>query len=407
MSNLLSRRDVLTKGSWMAVGLMTPSWLSAVTRSDLVRAAKGKPPTGGVLVVCQLSGGNDGLNTLVPYADPLYRQLRPTLALPESDLLDLDGHMALHPSLGGLRDLYAEGKVALVQGVGYENPNLSHFKSMDIWHQASPDGSLKYGWIGRHFDLMASRNAFGPVDGLGLSVDKPRALAAKQAGVPCFASLNDVQSMLGDPDTERLLRQMQGPAQAGSVGAAQKAGTAALDAVAALHDKLGSYTPTGDYGDTDFGKAFRQAAQLVATSPQTRVIYLSAGGFDTHAQQPERHAQLLEGFGNAVKAFQREMEALGKADQVMVMAFSEFGRRAYENASLGTDHGKAGPMVLVGTRVRGGLHGPRPDLTNLDAGDLKHEIDFRSVYAVALDDWLGSDSATVLGGEYRRLELVK
>lgn len=403
MSELVTRRNLIKGGTMIAVGLVAPRWLATIAEADVVRQAKGGKAMGDtVLVVCQLSGGNDGLNTVIPYADPLYRSLRPTLGIPDAKILKLNEKLGLHPALAGLGELYKENKVAIVQNVGYPKSNRSHFKSMEIWQSASPEGNLKGGWIGRHFDAEIGHSPLNPVVALGLSTEKPLSLVGQQASIPCFASLADIKNMVGDPDMERMLREIQGKdAMAGSATrAVQQANRSALDAVSILSKQLDGYTLKQTYANDAFGRGFSQIAQLVATSPATRVVYFSAGGFDTHARQPEQHEKLLKGFGDAVLAFQREMEALGKADKVVVLAFSEFGRRAAENASQGTDHGQAAPMFLIGKRVKGGLHGPIPDLAKLENGDVPFTQDFRGVYAAALDEWMGGDSQVVLGQKY-------
>ncbi|MEX2244587.1 MAG: DUF1501 domain-containing protein [Fimbriimonadaceae bacterium] len=406
--NDFSRRELFRRGGMIAVGMMAPPWLAAIAKADLVRQAKGKRATSDtVLVVCQLSGGNDGLNTVVPYASASYYELRPTLAIKDSETLKLNEAMGLHPNMTGVHELYKEGKVAIVQNVGYPSPNRSHFKSMDIWHSASPDGKIGYGWIGRHFDLLGQAGPVNAVAGLGLSVEKPRALNAKSASIPCFASLADIQAMVGNQDSERMLREIQGAQGTGAVRTIQQANNSALDAMAALQGRLATFTPKQSYGNDRFGNGFKQIAQIVASSPATRVVYFSAGGFDTHSKQADSHGNLMKQFSDAVLAFQREMEAAGRADKVMVLVFSEFGRRSYENGSAGTDHGAAGPMLLIGKNVKGGLHGPNPNLLDLDRGDLKWKVDFRQVYATSLDSWMGSDSAIVLGQQFGPLDVLK
>ncbi|HEY3782887.1 MAG TPA: DUF1501 domain-containing protein [Fimbriimonadaceae bacterium] len=409
MSDLLSRRDVFKRGGVIAIGLTAPRWLSTIARADVFKKAAGKNPTGNtVLIVVQLSGGNDGLNTVVPYADKQYYTLRPTIGITEDKVLKLNDQMGLNPSLTGIADLYKQNKVAIIQNVGYPNPNRSHFKSMDIWQSASPQSVLRYGWIGRHFDHQMSTGPLNPVVALGLSYDKPLALTAKEASIPCFASLVDIQNMVGDPDSEKMLRQIQGKdAPLGSdVRVVQEANETALDAMSLLNHQLKAYAPKGTYGRDSFGQGFKQIAQLVATSPNTRVIYFSAGSFDTHANQIATQGKLLQYFGDAVKTFQEEMEALGKADNVLVLTFSEFGRRSYENASAGTDHGAAAPMFLIGTKVKGGLHGPIPNLHDLDDGDIKMTTDFREVYSMALDEWMGGDSEIVLGEKFKHMDAI-
>lgn len=405
----LSRRQLMKGGAMIAVGLAAPRWFSSIAQADILRkAGGGAPAKDTVLIVCQLSGGNDGLNTVVPYADAKYYQLRPTLGLPTDKVLKLNESLGLHPALAGLHELYQQKKVAVIQNVGYPNANRSHFKSMDIWHSASPDGTMKYGWIGRHFDQQMTLGPLNPVVALGLSTDKPLALTARNASIPCFASLVDVQAMVGDPDSEKMLRQIQGmDAMEGSpTRVVQQANKSALDAMATLSKQLSGFTPKQTYGNDAFGNGFKQIAQLVATSPATRVVYFSAGGFDTHARQLESHEKLLGGLGNAIRAFQNEMEAIGKADKVVVLVFSEFGRRSYENASGGTDHGAAAPMFLVGKNVKGGVYGNLPNLNDLQDGDLKFNIDFREVYATALENWVGGDAGLVLGKDFKKIDVI-
>lgn len=409
MSDLLSRRDIVKSGGMIAVGLVAPRWLATIAHSDLLSQAQGGKASGDtVLIVCQLSGGNDGLNTVVPWANKKYYELRPTIGIAEDQVLKINNDLGFNPALKGLAELYTQKKVAIIQNVGYPRPNRSHFKSMDIWQSASPESAMKNGWIGRHFDQQQALGALNPVVALGLSTDKPLALNGEHASIPCFASLADIQSMFGDPDAERLLRQIQGAdAKAGSdTRVVQQANKTALDAMSLLSKQLSGYAPKQTYGTDVFGNGFKQIAQLIATSPQTRVVYMSAGGFDTHARQPDQHTKLLTGFGNAISAFQKEMEAIGKADKVVVLVFSEFGRRCFENASAGTDHGAAAPMFVIGSKVKGGVYGPMPDLNDLQDGDLKFKIDFRQVYATALDGWMGGDSEVVLGKSFEKIGLL-
>ena len=408
--NNLTRRELLAKGTMIAVGLSTPRWLAAVAHGDLIRAAGGrKVDPDNILVVCQLSGGNDGLNTVVPFADPLYAKARPTLALKGDEVLHLNEAMGLHPTMGGLATLYKEGKVAIVQNVGYPNPNRSHFKSMDIWQSASPDAKLPFGWIGRSMDERLAQQMYNPVACVGLSTGRPLALQAKDASIPCFASLADIKSLVGNADAEKLLRQIQGrdAEQGSAIRTIQDANRAALDAMNLLNAKLDGAKPKQTYGENGFGRGFAQISQLLMASPQTRVVYFSHGGFDTHSRQKDAHAKLMQEFSDAVLAFQREMEAAGLDKKVTLLVFSEFGRRVEENGSLGTDHGEAAPMFLIGSRVKGGFHGPNPDLANLSRGDVPWKTDFRSVYATTLENWLGNDAGLVLGSEFPTLDLIK
>ncbi|MDR3690123.1 MAG: DUF1501 domain-containing protein [Fimbriimonas sp.] len=408
MSNTLSRREILKNGGMIAVGLVAPRWLSSIAEADVLRQAKGgKPASDTILVVCQWSGGNDGLNTVVPYANKAYYSLRPMIGIQEPKVLKLNSEMGLNPGLSGLADLFQQGKVAIIQNVGYPQPNRSHFKSMEIWQSASPESTMKYGWLGRHFDAEMKHHPLNPVVALGLSTEQPLALAGENASIPCFASLADLRNMIGDADSEKMLREIQGmdAPNGTATRAVQNASRSALDAVSILQKQLATYKSQSTYANDAFGNGFKQIAQLIATSPQTRVVYFQAGGFDTHARQVEGHQKLLTGFGNAVNTFQKEMEAIGKADKVVTLVFSEFGRRAQENASLGTDHGAAAPMFLIGSKVKGGFHGPNPDLDNLFQGDVKYTQDFREVYAATLDTWMGGDSETVLGQRFSPVDV--
>lgn len=396
-------------GGLIAIGLVAPSWLSSIARADVLRQAAGGKATGDtVLVVCQFTGGNDGLNTVIPYADHLYYSMRPTIGIPDGKSLKLDEKVALHPSLNGLQELYKQKKVAIITNVGYPKPNRSHFRSMDIWQSANPETVINTGWVGRHFDQQMSQGTLNPVVALGLSTEKPMALVGKTASIPCFASLADVKSMVGDPEAEKLLRTVQGAdAMAGSsTRVIQDANNTAMEAMGILNRQISNYQSKSSYGTDVFGKGFQQIAELIATSPATRVIYFSAGGFDTHARQPDTQAGLLAGFGNAIQAFQGEMEAIGRADKVVVIVFSEFGRRAAENSSQGTDHGAAAPMFVIGSRVKGGIHGTPIDLSNLSNGDLAYTQDFRGVYATVLDQWIGGDSQAVLGKKFDHVDVL-
>ncbi|MEZ0324484.1 MAG: DUF1501 domain-containing protein, partial [Fimbriimonas sp.] len=256
MNDLFSRRDVIKSGGMIAVGLVAPRWLSSIAHADVLRQAKGvKAASDTVLVVCQLSGGNDGLNTVIPYANKLYYNFRPNLGVPDSKVLKLDENMGLHPALSGLHELFKQGKVAIVQNVGYPKASRSHFQSMDVWQAGSLEGRGKGGWIGRHFDIQAAKHPLDPVVALGLSTEKPLSLVGKQASIPCFASLADVKNMIGDADSERMLREIQGmDAMSGSsTRVVQDASKTALDAISVLKKQIGGYTNTGTYGNDAFG----------------------------------------------------------------------------------------------------------------------------------------------------------
>jgi uncharacterized protein (DUF1501 family) len=407
----MSRRQFLKAGlTLVAVGLAAPPWLAQIAHADAQRLRKGeKLPNDHILVVLQLTGGNDGLNTVIPYRDELYYQARPTLAIPEAQVVPLDERLGLHPALAPLKPLYEQRTLAILQNVGYPNPNRSHFRSMEIWQTADPDGHSRYGWLGKYLDTLTD-SAANPVMAISFTQELPIALHGKKAQVPCFASLTDLQVMTRDPELERTLktlsqaeeRKMDSPATV-----VRQSTRTALEAMEQLRERIRNYQPNAQYANDPFARGLQQAAQIIATSPQTRVLYVSVNGFDTHAGQANTHQRLLSQFAGAVSAFYSDLQAMGKADKTLLMVFSEFGRRVRENGSLGTDHGAAAPMFLLGGRVQGGLHGDPPDLRNLDGNnDLRMQLDFRRVYATVLE-WLGGDPEAVLGKKFAPISVVR
>ncbi len=384
------------------------------------RATASRPgvPDDRILVVVQLGGGNDGLNTVVPYGLRDYYNARPQLAVPEADVIRFaDGRadgLGLHPSLKGLMDLYQDGKLAIYQGVGYPNPNRSHFKSMDIWHTANPRGEGQgSGWIGRYFD-----NACGgePEPNLCVSIGPTAPLATQGQTVQpiAFDDANLFQwSGAGlHPDLAAEYERLNRAGVPDGVDPEAPAGflmRTALDAQVSS-DKIRDATasPTRvNYPGSALGRSLKMVAQMIRHGLGTRVYYTDMGGFDTHAGQSYRHAALLKQFADAIKAFYTDLEQQGDADRVLVMTFSEFGRRVKQNASAGTDHGTAAPMFIVGSGIQAGVHGAHPSLSRLDDnGDLTYGIDFRSVYASLIDQWMGADAQAVLGERFAPVPLL-
>ncbi|GIV02233.1 MAG: DUF1501 domain-containing protein [Armatimonadetes bacterium] len=406
MNNELTRRDFLRSSALIALGLAAPPWLAEIARADILKLAKGgKVSPDNILVVCQLSGGNDGLNTVIPWSDANYYRVRPTLAVPEDQVLKATDDLGFHPSMTAFKELYDQKQVAIVQNVGYPNPNRSHFRSMEIWQTANPDKVEAYGWLGKYLDNQAKAGSINPVVAIGLTQTTPVALKAKQVSVPCFASLADIRGLIGDPDEERRLREAQGGMADGSASTIREANLAALDAMSELNKVLQTYESKFEYNQDNFGRGFQQIAQIIATSAKTRVIYFSAGGFDTHSQQKDQHARLLQQFSDALNTFMKEMKAIGKAEKVTVLVFTEFGRRVAENNSQGTDHGSGNVLFVAGPQVEGGFIGEKPDLVNLDRGDIRWKIDFRQVYSTVLDEWMGADSATLFGKAFQHVPI--
>lgn len=406
MSEPITRRVFLARTGAVALGMAAPGWLGAFAQSGAIALAKGqRAPTDRVLVVCQLGGGNDGLNALVPFKDPKYFQLRPNLGIAAETVLDIDGRLGLNPALDGLHRLFLDKRAAAVCNVGYPNPNRSHFRSMEIWQTAAPETHASEGWLGKYVANISSQGQPSVVDAVGLSTERPLALASKTASVPCFSSLDDIKAMAGDTQLDAMLRQAQKGSSPKDADA-QKASLAALDAMKIIGERMAGWQPQTVFGTDPFGTAFRQAAQVVAKLPETRVVYISVGGFDTHARQLATQNRLLGNLGDALKAFDDEMVAIGKGDKTTVAVFSEFGRRTFENASEGTDHGAAGPVFLVGGGVNAGVHGSGIDLQNLHDGDLIYNVDFRDVYAELLG-WMGADPKPILSYTGKPLGALK
>ena len=406
MSDKHSRRDFLMMaGSLITMGVLVPGTLAHIGQARL-KSSLGGVKGGNVLVVVQLTGGNDGLNMVVPYKSERYYALRPSLALPESDVLPILENLALHPALAGLKGLWDSKQLALVNGVGYPSPDRSHFRSMEIWHTADPQAQQQLGWLGRFLDSNRD-NSNNPVMAVHFGRSRSAALTGAHTAVPTFASLADIQGIVRSADEERVLRTLQQGEDGSSALHSQRAMESALDAVDALQSKLGEYETKLTYADDEFSQGMKQIAHLMAVSPETSVFYFSVAGFDTHAQQAERHAELLGGLGSALSVFMQELAMLGKAESTSVLVFSEFGRRVAENASRGTDHGAAGPVLMVSGSIRPGLYGNYPSLEDLEDGDLRYNVDFRQIYAAILEQWFNADAEALLKASVEPLQLFK
>jgi uncharacterized protein (DUF1501 family) len=420
MRSMMTRKEFLTKGlTIVAAGATAPMFLTRTALAlnnpwdqSLTASAAGRPdwPT---LVVVQLGGGNDGLNTVVPYAHDEYYRARPHLAVPRQNLLRLTDEVGLHPALRPLKELYDDGRLAVVQGVGYPNPNRSHFRSMEIWQTADPEGTgLRTGWLGRLFDSECPD--CGQVAGLTLSPEMPLAMQGNSGRVvamdnPARFGFHPVQG--AGPQELEAFRQLIQPV-AGEEPVVDFLTHTEMNALLAAADmrkitgRLAQESDNG-YPKDPFAQKLRIVAELIAAGAPTRVYYVSLGGFDTHATQAGRHERLLEALGTGLGAFVRDLAQKSLTDKVLVMTFSEFGRRVAENASGGTDHGTAAPMLLVGGAVAPGVHGAQPSLSDLDQGDLKYKIDFRGVYATILEQWMGVHSDGILGGHFPTVGVLK
>ena len=363
-----------------------------------------------VLVVVQLSGGNDGLNTVVPYADDAYGRNRFTLRIGEGRVRKIDDYVGFHPAMEGFAKLLEDEKLAVVQGVGYENPNRSHFESMDIWHTARrKDQPRRVGWLGASLDAAVKVGPDVPAMHLGEG-KQPLALASLKVNVPSIRSLESFR-LRGGKDREliRTIEQALAPKRDANNDLLQflhGSASAALASSRRIQEVLGRGKTAVKYPATKLAGKLRDVAQLIDADLGTRVYYVTLGGFDTHSEQNNTHAALLGELSGAIAAFSEDLRSRGHDRRVLTLAFSEFGRRLRENASGGTDHGAAAPVFLVGSRVKAGLVGRHPSLTDLTSGDLKYHTDFRRVYATVLENWLGWPSAKVLGGQYKPLDVL-
>ena len=399
--------------------------LDAMAADSAIQSATGKDSP--ILIVLQLAGGNDGLNTLVPFGDDAYFRARPTLAIPGGKTLRLTDHFGLNPKLVGLKSLHDEGHLAIVQGVGYPNPNRSHFRSTEIWHTASDSGVTEnYGWMGRYFDSCCKGE--DPAIGVSIGGQPPQAFAAPEPRGITFSRPEQFRFDLKNTSdcnvADEFFRSVNdfesGEMDGGSIGMlpghADGAGDTldflqrtSLDAVMSS-DKIAEIikrTPPGaSYPPNRLADSFNLVARLIEGGMPTRVYYVAQGGYDTHSNQTGAHERLMAELDSSLSAFCGDLKAQGNFDRVLVMSFSEFGRRVQENASGGTDHGAAAPLFVVGGKVKPGIYGAAPSLTKLHDGDIIHSVDFRSVYATVLSKWLKAPVEPVLKGNFPILPFV-
>lgn len=389
----------------LAIGTAQPGgWLQALA-GELASQDQSSSVTDRILVVIQLSGGNDGLNTIVPYRDELYAKARPKLGIPSSDVIKLTEELGLHPSLRAIENQFSENRFSIIQGVGYPSPNRSHFESMDIWHSCHPKKDRSQsGWLGR---WITEQTAHPTSDSTAIHIGSdtlPLACQERGVQVPSLASLE--QMRLKAKLDSMQDKQSRPGAESNSKDSGSLLDFLSTSTVSALEvserlDKiLAQPDASGEFPKTALGEKLRAVSRLILSGLKTRIYYVTLDGFDTHANQPDVHASLLKQWSEALAAFLSRLKQTGQQDRVLVMTFSEFGRRVSENASLGTDHGAAAPMFLAGPKLPKIIHGPMPDLSDLEDGDLRFKIDFRSVYASVLEHWMMTDSRKALDGDY-------
>ena len=410
----IDRREFLQSAAVVSAGLVVPAFLPRTIAAATPSGAVGPAfKDDRILVVVQLGGGNDGLNTIIPCKNDAYHRARKTLRVTAKDAFALPGDdLWMHGGMTELKSLFDDGRVAIVNGAGYPNPNRSHFRSMEIWHTATDsDRVASTGWIGRYFDNCCSGKPV-PLTGVNIGPEMPQAFSSRSGAGVSFQEPQAFRWLNGGNDKApgrfRTLNQ---------VGEREPSGNDTLDflrhvtanVVASsqtVQDASKSTRKTTDYPRGRAGRDLQTISQMIRGGLPTRIYYVSITGFDTHANQQGAHERLLREFSDATAAFYRDMKTSGLSDRVMLMCFSEFGRRVTENASRGTDHGTAGPMFLIGDHVRPGCHGTYPDLTDLEDGDMKFTVDFRTVYGSVMEQWLDVRAAKVLGREFPTLDVV-
>jgi uncharacterized protein (DUF1501 family) len=413
---MASRRSFISKGLGVAVlGGTLPSFLRTAAFAQPLPALGSSVDPDNVLLVIQMGGGNDGLNTIVPYSDDAYHRVRPVIGIPEQSVIKIDDRIGLNPVMTGLDDLYKDGNVAIVQAVGYPNPNRSHFEATQIWETASPENPVSSGWLGRYLDRTVSpRDAADPshiFTAVALGDTVPTALIAQHVDVPAIGALNVFAYNAGrdasSKTTAGVLYDGAKPGQSPYLSLLETTARNALHGGDELRAKIADYKPAIAYPKDAFSQQLELAAQIVASRVGTRVIFVSIGSFDTHAGQRAQQDRLLGYLSQGLRAFYTDLAAHGLAQNVLAMTFSEFGRRVQQNASNGTDHGTAMPLFIVGGKVKGGVYGEHPSLTDLDAnGDLKHALDFRAAYATVLARWLGHDPSGIIAGTYDTVAFI-
>jgi len=406
----ISRRDFLLRTSgFVTVSAMVPRW--AVNGAGLIEESVEAAFANRTLVVLELAGGNDDLNTVVPYTDNLYLQMRSRIGIAASSVLALDGRLGLNPVMTGLKTMWDQNRVAVVENVGYPNSSLSHFAARDVWHTADPLLAQRNGWLGRWADRYIAGNG-NPLSCTAISQSLPRTLLADNVGVPSFVNLASYQyatdgAYPGDRDNQIRTFLTENGAEyeiTNSLDTLSQVGEDAISSSDLLQTVGTGYVLGGSYPPGTLGSGLLLIAQIINANVGARILYITFGGFDNHATEDIDHDPLLTTVSNGVKAFFDDLDAHGKSHDVLFMTWSEFGRRPQDNGSNGTDHGTAAAHFVVGDAVLPGIYGAPPNLASLDSnGNRRIENDFRAYYGTILQDWLGADSAAILGSGYPNL----
>lgn len=399
---ILNRRRFLQVGSLASAAAMMPKFLKALEKGDLV------PPGNKVLVVIQLSGGNDGLNTVIPYRNDIYYKMRPALGIKREAALPLTDEMGLHPALTGMKALYDEGAMGILNNVGYPNPDRSHFRSMDIWHSASD--SREYwssGWIGRYLDAQC-KGCDKPTQALEIDDTLSLAMKGEAAKGLAFIDPNRLYNTSNEAYFRDLMRTHKDDShEHHNVDYLYKTMAETISSASYIRQQFKTYRSKESYPNSALGKNMKTIAELIMSDINTKVYYVSHGSFDTHVGQQGQQERLFRQLDEAVSVFVQDLKKNNRFEDVVVMTFSEFGRRVGQNASGGTDHGTANNMFLLGGGLqRKGLLNEGPDLANLNEGDLQYKVDFKSVYATLLHKWLSADDKDILKQQYEYLDFI-
>ncbi|MBC2593279.1 DUF1501 domain-containing protein [Ruficoccus amylovorans] len=404
----LTRREFL-RSSASGLGLLA---FSGFVPAFLTRAAAAQVPAAerdrSILVLVQLAGGNDGLNTVIPFADDHYYNLRPKLGIPANKVIRLDDLTGLHPAMGKMSELWKDGKLSIVQNVGYPNPNRSHFRSTEIWETAvDSDQTTQTGWIGRYFDAECSgKPSSSEPNAVHIGDEMPQSCQSSVPhnifGMPANGSVGKA----ADREIDLLEDVIEASSNSGNAGYLQHTLMDTIVTQRQVNDVLGKYKPLAKYPGSSLGQSLQRVAALIAAGLETRVYFVRQGSYDTHANQSGRHQQLLGDLSAALAAFQFDLERHKLQDQVLTMTFSEFGRRPSENASIGTDHGTAAPLFVMGAGVKNPLVGTRPDLNVKKNQDLTYTTDFRQVYSTVLKNWMQADPSKVIERPFKSMNFV-
>jgi len=398
---LIKRKQFIQVGSLATASFMLPKFLKAFEQPAMI------PPGNKVLVVLQMSGGNDGLNTVIPIRNDIYYKTRPKLGIEKDKTLTLTDEVALHPALTGFKELFEDGGLGIMNSVGYPNPDRSHFRSMDIWQTASDSKSYVYtGWLGRYLDAQC-RGCDKPTQ--ALEIDDVLSLALKGEQMKGIA-LKDPQRLYNTSHQKYFKDVLADHKSAGAdqpVDYLYKTMASTLSSADYIFQQSRLRPSSQQYPKTGLGKSLQTIASLIFSDINTKVYYVSLGSFDTHVNQQNEQQRLFTEMSDAVKSFVADLKSNNRFQDVLLMTFSEFGRRVSQNASGGTDHGTANNMFLIsGGLKQKGLINEMPDLNDLDEGDLKYKIDFKDAYATVLNKWLGADDKSILGKSFSHLDFI-